>query len=179
MFVTWVNNQVLNRPSYAGTIERAVRGWLVDPLQHSHLLLILVLCNLSSVGKLINLKSFKERRRAAETEIRHMNPEDNVFWSQRWIDTGVRYGRSPGQEQASTVLKLKLEAGDVWIGSARAVLVEHELIEAGSEMEYGTPQQCTEFLRDIAGYDILHISPAMAHEMFEQPGVATYNDDFV
>ncbi|KAK5125123.1 hypothetical protein LTR85_000799 [Meristemomyces frigidus] len=162
LFLAWANNAMLNRPSYVGIFERAVRGWSGDPLQEYETNLIMTFGHFTVRRQMLSLKSFKERRKLVDKHVRGLDPASSVSWGANWERFSLRYENCPSKEVAETALKVKLQAGEVFADSARNILVEQGLLDADSDLEIGTAQQCSEFLMEIAGYDVLHVPPSRA-----------------
>ena len=161
MFFCWLQNQILSRPSYVGNVERAVRGWIVEPLNPADMKLFVVLGNMRAFLQLMSLGSYKQCRKAVEAWIRQLDPERNVRWEERWQAIAPRFGEVPTKKQAEEALKLDLSTTDVWFESARDVLFEEGLISVAERNDdrVGTPWQTMDFLCEIAGYDVLHTPP--------------------
>lgn len=141
-FLTWLSNQILSRPSYAGTMERTMRGWLSDPLDVANFRLYLLFGNLAALRQLVQLPSYKHRRKAVEAWLRRMDPEQDVLWKENWARAGsVGNGCAPGREEGARGLQLRLDAEQIWVRAAREALVEKGSIKAGEEKEIGTPWQ--------------------------------------
>jgi len=158
LFMSWVNGQLLKRPSYVGTVEHAMRGWIVEPLRICDFHLLLVLGNLRALAQLMELRTFKDRRKAVEASLRRLNPASDIRWQQHWADISMTYNESPAREQATRALRLKSQEGDVWANTARKVLIERNIVD-DADVEIGTPRHCMDYLTEIAGYDILHQVP--------------------
>ena len=161
LFLSWLNSQILNRPSYVGALERTMRGWITDPLDRFEFRLFMVFGNFGAMKKLTRLGSYKHRRRVVEMWIRQLDPEQSVQWRQNWQDVMPRLGECPTKQQAAAALELNFSAGGVWVDSARAILIKEGLVAEDSDKEIGTPWQTMDFLREIAGYDVLHTPPSM------------------
>lgn len=78
LFLTWLSNSILSRPSYAGAMERTMRGWLSDPLDAVNYRLYLLFGGIGALGKLVELSSYKHRRKAVEAWGRGLDPGQNV-----------------------------------------------------------------------------------------------------
>lgn len=162
LFLAWVNNALLNRPSYAGYFEQAIRGWAGDPLRQYETNIVLTFGHFTVRRQLMSLKSHKERRKLVDKHITELTPETNGSWREHWTKLSLRYGKCPTKQAAEAALKVKFQAGEVFADSARAILVEHGLEEADSNLDIGTAEQCCKFLIEIAGYDVLHVPPSRA-----------------
>ena len=160
LFLTWLSNQILARPSYVGTMERTMRGWLSDPLDITNYHLYFLFGGVGALAKLVQLPSYKHRRRAVEAWTRGLDPEQNVLWREKWGMMVAKFGVVPGREEVVRALGLKLAVEEIWVERAREALVEGGSLKAGEEGEVGTPWQTMDFLCDIAGYDVLHTPPS-------------------
>lgn len=168
LFLSWVFNQLLKPPSYAGPVERAVRGWYLDPIRPHDFTRLLVLGNLGSIQLLLRLKDYKERRRAIESALEELDPERNANFGRSWAALGLEAREIPSQVTASNAIKLKLLPGEVWVESARNLLIEQHLLDPESDTDIGTPVQTMNFLTYLAGYEILHRRPPVfEHERGE------------
>lgn len=162
LFLSWLFNQLLRPPSYVSPVERAVRGWYLDPLKPYDFTRLLILGNLGSAKQLLLLRDYKERRRTVEAALKQLDPSRNVEFHRSWALLGLRPDDLPSKHQAANALRLKLLPSQVWAYSARTVLIEKSLMEPGAETDIGTPSQTMDFLQEIAGYDILHSRPPAA-----------------
>ena len=88
LFLTWLSNSILSRPSYVGTMERTMRGWLSDPLDMANYRLYLLFGNVGALSTLVQLPNYKHRRKAVEAWMRGLDPEQNVMWRDRWARIG-------------------------------------------------------------------------------------------
>ncbi|KAK4549244.1 hypothetical protein LTR36_007702 [Oleoguttula mirabilis] len=162
LFLSWVDNALLKRPSYVGTFERAVRGWSGEPLREYDTNVIMTLGHLTVRRQMMSLNSFKERRKLVDTCMRDLDPASSSSWREHWKRYGLRYGHCPTKQAAKAALKVKMQAGEIFADSARAILVEQGLLDADTDLEIGTSQQCSDFLTEIAGYDVMHVPPSRA-----------------
>ncbi|KAK1079354.1 hypothetical protein LTR33_006460 [Friedmanniomyces endolithicus] len=159
-FLTWTHNQLIRPPSYAGAFERRFRGWKTDPLTSHDLNFIVVFGNLNALSQLLRMRSFRDRQRKVEDWKRVLDPATCYPWRKHWTGFVLEYGASITAEQAERALKIKIQDGEVFANRARAVLIEHGLLDRDADTAVGSAQQCTEFLCKIAGYDVLHVLPA-------------------
>lgn len=85
LFLSWTLRTILNRPTWAGTIERTVRGWTTSPLDAGALTQVLVHGNLRAIKQLMRLKDYGERKRWAHSFLRGLDPELNPLgWKHAW-----------------------------------------------------------------------------------------------
>lgn len=174
LFFSWVNRQILNRPSYIGSFERAVRGWK-DGLEHNDFRLCLIFGNIAFIERLLRLNSFKERCKGVAAEISDFDPERCINWRKKWAVTSLSHGQCPPKEQVTTLLKLRLEDTDIWTNSARTLLLSNRLLESKLDLTIGTSLQCVEFLCELSGYDVLHTLPGASGTTTQH---IYYGDDY-
>jgi hypothetical protein len=161
MFLTWLSRQILHRPSYAGTVERTVRGWNMEPLNGFDYRLFLIFGNMDALVRLVRAPSPKARRKVIDTSLARLDPERSVLWQQHWQGVAGARGKQVTKEQVKRALSVQLSASDVWSESAQIILVEKDQIPPQGNVPIGTPWQVMDFLCDLAGYDVLHLPPSM------------------
>jgi hypothetical protein len=161
-FMVWANNQLLNQPSYAGLLERTIRGWISDPVEISNLNLAMILGGLRTCRETLGLRTYKDRRAAVQRRLKSLDPASSTKWQSAWAEIYFRTTADElSKEQAKAMLEIELMGGDVFSDSARAILIEKELLPRDVASDVGTVQQCTAFLCNIAGYDVLHTLPSL------------------
>ena len=162
MFLTWLSRQILHPPSYAGTLERTARGWSVEPLNAFEYRLFLILGNVDALVQLLKAPSPKARRKFIDSSLARLDPERSVLWKQHWQSIAGARGKLVTKEQVKRALGVQLSESDVWAESAQVVLMEiGQISPQGNGSRIGTPWQVMDFLRDLAGYDVLHLPPSM------------------
>lgn len=161
MFLTWFSRQILHPPSYAGTLERTVRGWSVEPLKAFDYRLFLIFGGVDGLLRLMKAPSPKARRKIIDTLLAHLDPERSVLWQQHWESMTAVRGEQVTRDQAKRVLSVQLAESDVWAGSAQDVLVQKGQIPSQGNEPIGTPWQVMEFLCDLAGNDVLQLRMSM------------------
>lgn len=162
MFIIWLSNQILQRPSYAGTFERTIRGWSMDPpLNRFTYRLFLILGNMDAMVPLINATTPKHRRKVIDSLLSGLDPERTVMWQQHWQALTATGEKQVTKEQAKKILSLELSDTEVWVESAEVVLIQKNVILPQSNVPIGTPWQVMDFLCDLAVYDVLHLPPSM------------------
>lgn len=159
LFLEWVFNSLLSRPSYAGTIERAVRGWTAAPLDRASLNQVLVHGNLGAVKKLFRLKDYGERKKWANTFLRKLNPEtNNLAWSEEWTNMSLRTADMPTKSEAAAILKGPAKDDSLWTQGAA-----ERLQAVGVELEenelHGNVATTMRFLTEMVGFDLFHEEP--------------------
>ncbi|KAK3117192.1 hypothetical protein LTR53_001696 [Teratosphaeriaceae sp. CCFEE 6253] len=147
-FLAWLHHQLYNPPSYAGSFERAVRGWTASPTTLADLDVLTIFGNIKALGQLMRNKSFKDRQKAVEDMMRQLDPMMCTSWQQHWASFGLEYGCTPTKLQVVRALALEPSQGDVFTSSARSVLEEqdmlfpdsmHEEVDQGIEWVFGEP----------------------------------------
>lgn len=161
LFLCWVNQQMLNRPSYVGTVEGAMRGWISGPLNAFEFRLLVVFGNISALKDLLKMDTYKDRRKAAGAWVRRLDPARDVHWQREWKTIVPRSCELPTKEKADKAMRLRLSEGDVWVDSARSALIERRSLASDSNSGVGTAWQIADFLCEIAGYDVLHDPPTL------------------
>lgn len=159
LFLDWIFKTILSRPSYAGSIERTVRGWTSTPLDKASLTQVLVLGNLTAVKHLLRLKDYGERKKWAKNFLRSINPELNsLSWQVTWENLDLRQGKVPSKAQATAILRGPGIADNLWTrGAARRLLAQG--IELEENELHGNVATTMRFLTDMAGFDMFHEEP--------------------
>ena len=165
MFLVWLSGQILRRPTYAGTVERTLRGWSTDErIPHFEFRLFLVFGNVGALTQLIRAHTPKHRRKVIEKFLARLDPERNVQWQLHWQNTGATSGKQVTKEQTDLILNLELSELELWVGSAHKVLVQKGKILKNDQNDHipvGSAWQVMDFLCDLAGYDVLHLPPPL------------------
>ncbi|PNS21389.1 hypothetical protein CAC42_1168 [Sphaceloma murrayae] len=157
LFLLWLLNSITSIPTYAGTLERTVRGWTADPLDKCSLARLLVLGNLPAVKKLVKLRDYKERRKWAEGFLKCLNPDESVKWSKRWQELDVGLDPVPIEVQARKAIKMDIHMDCLWMKGAEMVFDkaegEHVLMDDEKRPSATTTVR---LLASLAGYDLFH-----------------------
>ena len=154
LFLQWLLKTLICRPSYAGSIERTIRGWTADPLDQASLIRILIYGNLPAVKKLIRLRDYNERRKWALSFLNALDPDSTVKWADNWAEIETGLDMVPSESQAKQALKINLPIHDLWIEGAAAVFrteAEHELAD---DERTPTASNTVIWLGRLAGFDI-------------------------
>ena len=139
MFLIWLSDQILHPPSYAGTVERTVRGWSTEPLNRFDYRLFLVFGNIEALIPLVRAGTPKQSRKVMDSWLSQLNPDRNILWHQGWHKVPAVCGKQVTKEQVKRVLGLELSATDLWVESATAVLVAKDEILPQDNNPIGTP----------------------------------------
>ena len=159
LFLEWIFNSILSRPSYAGSLERTVRGWTSTPLERSSLIQVLVHGNLTAVKRLFALKDYGERQKWSMGFLRKLSPETNsLAWSSAWDSLDLRHGIVPSRAQATAVMRGPGKTDSLWTrGAARRLLAQG--VELEDNELHGNVATTMRFLSDLAGFDMFHDQP--------------------
>lgn len=99
-FVSWLVNQLLNRPSYMGRLERRLRGWNTEPLNLQQFEWYLLLAGSRALLEILRARDYKARRRVVELGLRkefEMRPvEPGSEFSLRVTDPDVPFDGARG-----------------------------------------------------------------------------------
>ncbi|TKX24626.1 F-box domain-containing protein 2 [Elsinoe australis] len=157
LFLLWLLNSILSVPTYAGTLERTVRGWTADPLDRCSLARLLVFGNLPAIKKLIRLRDYKERRRWAESFLKSLKPEESVKWTKRWRELDAGLDPVPLEPQAKKAMKMDIHMHCLWMKGAELVFEkaggDNVLMDDEKKPSATTTVR---LLADLAGYDLFH-----------------------
>ena len=156
MFLIWLSDQILHRPSYAGALERTVRGWSMEPLNRFDYRLLLLFGNVNVLVKLLQAGTPKQRRKTMDSWLARLDPDRDVQWQQHWQKATAACGRqlSMARQHVKRVLDVKLSARDLWVESAEAVLIAKDELLPQEDGPIGTPQQ----VRELTGRRITRVS---------------------
>lgn len=160
LFLQWIFNQVLNQPSYAGAVERAMRGWNTTPLDSNALAKTLIHGNLAAVKQFLQLKDYTERKKWALSFLANLNPEQKQQkhpsdWQAAWQKADLRDADVPNKEQALMVLSNPTKMDGLWTKGARASLQDHGIELEGNEL-HGNAATTIRFLTDLAGFGLFN-----------------------
>ncbi|GAM83236.1 hypothetical protein ANO11243_012220 [Dothideomycetidae sp. 11243] len=171
LFLLWLLNTLISRPTYAGTIERTFRGWTADPLDRSSLARILVFGNLPAIKKMLNCRDYVERRKWAQGFLKSLEPEQSIKWAEHWQALDVGLDLLPSENQAKQAVKVDLHMQSLWTQGAQAVF--EELGEESALLEdekKPSANNTVRLLADLAGYDLFHASIPPDYEEDDQGG---------
>ena len=174
LFLEWIFNSLLSRPSYAGSIERAVRGWRSTPLDAGSLIQVLVHGNLGAIKQLFMLKDYGERKKWAKTFLRNINPETNgLAWQEEWEKMHLRVADIPSKTQGAAVLRGPSAGDSLWTKGAARRLRALGVDLGGNEL-HKSVEATMRFLTDMAGFDLFHEQPP---EDFQEDDEDVEDDD--
>ncbi|OQN95851.1 hypothetical protein B0A48_18136 [Cryoendolithus antarcticus] len=142
-FISWLVQQLLHRPSYAGFLERTLRGWHSDALDLATFEWYLVLTNVRALTQILRVKTYKERKKVVENGLRQLDPRTSVRWREQWRDVVCEAGeeRELDVDQVHAMVLLPGNVG-------------HFAIPLGEGAPFGGydgPREAMAYLRDTAG----------------------------
>ncbi|KAK5135174.1 hypothetical protein LTR08_005560 [Meristemomyces frigidus] len=161
LFLTWLINHLLPCPSDVGAIECRARIRTMDVLYERDFNTVLVFGHFAALSMMLSVNTFPDRRSMVQQWRRQLDPTASTLWQDQWRSFSLQR-RVPERAQAECAVRVKLQAGEIFVSSARTISVEKGLLNAmtvDSDLEIGTVQQCCAFLRDLAGYDVLSVHP--------------------
>lgn len=164
LFMIWTQMSLLNRPSYIGTLERAVRGLSSNGITAADMEMVIVVGGLRATSQLIRLRSLKDRRALIETWLKAgkggSTPCAEGEWPMPWRTFILEFRDTITSTQAlymsSGSTRGGIDSTGYFVKHARDILIVHGLLDASEETaEIGSVGQCREFLEHITGYDVL------------------------
>lgn len=97
--IMWLLNSMTARPSYAGRLERTMRGWTADPVDKTLVMRALVLGGIGILPELVAQNSYNSRRKWVVRFLEDLTPSENAkvnihgkgnpAWMQKWRETHV------------------------------------------------------------------------------------------
>jgi hypothetical protein len=88
-FIVQVLSRKLRPPTYAGSIEKFLRGWSGQPADEEDIAFVLVLGGIGQVAKLMACRNYSQRRRLLHMFITRLSPHESASWRASWRDVGV------------------------------------------------------------------------------------------
>ncbi|OCK90907.1 uncharacterized protein K441DRAFT_689152 [Cenococcum geophilum 1.58] len=158
-FILQVLTRKLRPPTYAGSVERFVRGWNTAPATSDEIAFALVLGGVDQVAKLLACKKYYERRRVLDEFIKGLSPKDHVCWKENWKVLDVE---SPAISLDSVpwacicVTKLDL----IWEPVIMELMSPRSKTYTKAEKARFTEVKASRgFVSELMGYDILRGRP--------------------
>ncbi|OQO01736.1 hypothetical protein B0A48_12773 [Cryoendolithus antarcticus] len=144
-FISWLVQQLLHRPSYAGFIERTLRGWHGDALDLTTFEWYLLLTNIFGLTQILQAKTYKERKNVVVNGLRQLDPKASVRWRERWreVEFEVDGEQALGHKEMQSLVALIRTLGNV---KAFAV----PLGEGAPFGGYGHSREAMQYLRELA-----------------------------
>ncbi|GAB7352123.1 hypothetical protein MBLNU459_g2618t1 [Dothideomycetes sp. NU459] len=179
LFLRWVFNQILNKPTYAGSVERAVRGWNTAPLDSNALTKVLIHGNLIAVNNFLRLKDYTERKKWALNFLAGLNPDQKQQkqpdWPAAWRNADMRDAEIPTKEKAIVMLGSPSTMDCLWTKGARVALSNHGIELEVNEL-HPNAAATIHFLTDLAGFGLFS-HDAIPDNITEDEDTAYSEDD--
>ena len=158
-FIVQVLARKLRPPTYAGSIEKFLRGWSGHPACSEDIAFVLVLGGIGQVAKLLACQNYSERRRLLHTFITRMSPHESVNWRGHWRDIGVISPALLDDIPCASIGITQLD--QIWEPLMTEMMrpesrefTEHQMAR------YEEVKASKKFINELMGYDILRGRPA-------------------
>ena len=159
LFMVQTLTRKLRPPTYAGSIEKVMRGWTKRPACDEDIAFVLVLGGVSQVAKLLACKNYSERRRLLHTFITRLSPHESVAWRSHWRDLGVSSPALLDDIPCTSIGITKLD--QIWEPLVADLMKpgSNEFTDHQKE-SYIEVRASKKYINEIMGYDILRGRPA-------------------
>ncbi|KAK7193184.1 uncharacterized protein CC84DRAFT_1166481 [Paraphaeosphaeria sporulosa] len=157
-FILQVLMRKLRPPTYAGSVEKVLRGWHGKPACVEDIAFVLILGGVGAVAKLLACENYSERRRLLHSFITRLSPHENVRWREHWRDLGVTSHALLDDIPCSSIGITQLD--QIWT----PVIVEGMSAQSMEFTPYDKDRYeevvaSRSFLNELMGYDILRGRP--------------------
>ena len=164
----------LRPPSYAGPLERYVRGWTAAPASARAIEILLLLGGADAVASVLAHRRYADRRAALDAFIAALDPARNPDgWRRAWTDLGVCGDRFPLEDVPTTRIALPA-LHLVWVPSALSMLLAKDVIEnvdfEGDFVGDLSARVIHDFVSEMVGFDILRFETAPSGAVALQHG---------
>jgi hypothetical protein len=157
-FILQVLARKLRPPTYAGSVEKVLRGWHGRPACAEDVSFVLVLGGVGQVAKLLAVQHYSERRRVLHNFITRLSPHENSHWRKYWRDVGVLSPALLDDIPCSSIGITQLD--QIWepfiVEGMRAESREFTVQE---KERHAQVMASRNFLNELMGYDILRGRP--------------------
>ncbi|PVI06987.1 hypothetical protein DM02DRAFT_495534, partial [Periconia macrospinosa] len=166
-FILQVLTRKLRPPTYAGSVEKVLRGWHGKPACAEDVAFVLVLGGVGQIAKLLACRSFSERRRLLHVFITRMSPHESASWRKHWRDVGVTSPALLDDIPCSTIRITQLD--QIWEPLVQqGMSAERSEFTAKEKQRFAEVMASRGFLNEVMGYDILRGRPAVGDEEDEE-----------
>jgi hypothetical protein len=157
-FILQVLTRKLRPPTYAGSVEKVLRGWHGRPACAEDVAFVLVLGGVGQVAKLLACRNYSDRRRLLHNFITRLSPHESVHWRKHWRDVGVTSPALLDDIPCSSIGITQLD--QIW----QPLVAEGMQSENGefTQQEKDTYEEISasrHFINQLMGYDILRGRP--------------------
>lgn len=158
-FIVQTLTRKLRPPTYAGSLEKFVRGWTGQPACNEDIAFVLVLGGISQVAKLLACKNYSERRRLLHTFITRLSPHESVAWRSHWRDLGVNSPALLDDIPCASIGITQLD--QIWEPLIKDMMGpgSREFTE-NQKAQYIEVRASKKYINELMGYDILRGRPA-------------------
>ncbi|KAF2466758.1 uncharacterized protein BDR25DRAFT_293170 [Lindgomyces ingoldianus] len=158
-FIVQVLTRKLRPPTYAGSVEKFVRGWTAHPASSEDIAFVLVLGGVSQVAKLLACRNYSERRRLLHNFITRLSPYESTAWRGHWRDIGVSSPALLDDIPCASIGITQLD--QIW----EPLIVEmmkpdSRTFTENQKLRYEEVKTSKKFINELMGYDILRGRPA-------------------
>lgn len=157
-FILQVLTRKLRPPTYAGSVEKVLRGWHGRPACAEDVAFVLVLGGVGQVAKLLAVQNYSERRRVLHNFIARLSPHESLHWRKHWRDVGVTSPALLDDIPCSSIGITQLD--QIWEPFiAEGMRVESREFTAQEKERHAQIMSSRNFVNELIGYDILRGRP--------------------
>ncbi|ORY09778.1 hypothetical protein BCR34DRAFT_486792 [Clohesyomyces aquaticus] len=168
-FIVQVLARKLRPPTYAGSVEKFVRGWTAHPASSEDIAFVLVLGGISQVAKLLACPNYSERRRLLHAFITRLSPYESTAWRGHWRDIGVSSPALLDDIPCASIGITQLD--QIWEPLIIDMMKpESRAFTEQQKVRYEEVRASKKFINEIMGYDILRGRPADGDDREEDDG---------
>ncbi|KAF2737938.1 hypothetical protein EJ04DRAFT_509895 [Polyplosphaeria fusca] len=162
-FIVQVLTRKLRPPTYAGSVEKLVRGWSGRAACSEDIAFVLVLGGIGQVAKLLACRNYSERRRLLHTFITRLSPHESVHWRRHWRDLGVT---SPALLDDIPCTSIGVTQFDQIWEPLMADMMRPGCRDFSEQekLKYEEVKASKKYINELMGYDILRGRPADADD---------------
>jgi hypothetical protein len=158
-FIVQVLTRKLRPPTYAGSLEKFVRGWTRQPACNEDIAFVLVLGGISQVAKLLSCSNYSDRRRHLHTFITRLSPHESVAWRSHWRDVGVISPALLDDLPCASIGITQLD--QIWEPLIKDMMrPESREFTEHQKREFLEVRASKKYVNELMGYDILRGRPA-------------------
>ncbi|KAF1956470.1 hypothetical protein CC80DRAFT_492039 [Byssothecium circinans] len=162
-FILQVLTRKLRPPTYAGSVEKVLRGWHGKPACAEDVAFVLVLGGVGQVAKLLACPNFSDRRRLLHAFITRLSPHESVSWRKHWRDVGVTSPALLDDIPCSSIGITQLD--QIWEPLiVQGMKPESREFTQQDKERYREVTASRNFLNEFMGYDILRGRPPDADD---------------
>ncbi|KAF2121837.1 hypothetical protein BDV96DRAFT_130631 [Lophiotrema nucula] len=158
LFIVQVLSRKLRPPTYAGSVERIVRGWTGHAACAEDIAFVLILGGISQVAKLLACKNYSERRRHLHHFITRLSPHQSVAWRGHWRDLGVTSPALLDDIPCASIGITQLD--QIWTPMMERLMEpdSREFTEQ-DKTKFHEVTASKQYINELMGYDILRGRP--------------------